>query len=208
MCVRSCPSTANCKAAPKTMLNLLLNLNLANKLTLARIMAVPVLVVLLHFPGRATSLAAMLIFVAASFTDMVDGMVARRYGQVTTFGKFLDPLADKILVGSALIMITANGWIPAWIVVVILAREITVTGLRAVAVEQGVVIAADRYGKLKTVFQILAICPLTLHYPWWGFDPNALGMVFLYLALVLTVFSGGNYLYIFYKNWLYEKQME
>ncbi|MBU1001329.1 MAG: CDP-diacylglycerol--glycerol-3-phosphate 3-phosphatidyltransferase [Proteobacteria bacterium] len=187
------------------MLKQLLTLNLANKLTFARILAVPVVVVLLEFPGRATCLAAMLLLIAASLTDMVDGMVARYYDQVTTFGKFLDPLADKILVGSALIMITANGWIPAWIVVIILAREITVTGLRAVASEQGVVIAADKYGKMKTVLQILAICPLALHFSWWGFDPNSVGMVFLYLALLLTVFSGGNYLYTFYKNWLYEK---
>lgn len=180
-----------------------MQLNLANKLTLARVLAVPVLVLLLSFPSRVSCLIAMFFFIAASLTDLVDGWVARRYGQVTAFGKFLDPLADKILVSSALIMLTSLGWIPAWIVVVILAREITVTGLRAIAVEQGVVIAADRFGKLKTVLQMLALCPLLLHFPWWGFDPQPLGLVFLYLALVLTVFSGGNYLYKFYKNWLY-----
>ena len=180
---------------------MLKKINLANRLTLGRVLAVPAIVVLLHFPGKISCLAAMLVFMAASFTDLVDGIVARRYGQVTNFGKFLDPLADKILVGSSLIMITANGWIPAWIVVVIIAREITVTGLRAVAVEQGVVIAADRLGKLKTVVQSLAICPLTLHFTWWGFDPYALGMVLLYAALVLTIVSGSNYLYSFYRTW-------
>ncbi|WP_461209367.1 CDP-diacylglycerol--glycerol-3-phosphate 3-phosphatidyltransferase [Desulfocurvus sp. DL9XJH121] len=183
-------------------------LNLANKLTLGRVLAVPVIVILLHFPGRVTCLAALLLFMAASFTDMVDGIVARRYAQVTNFGKFLDPLADKILVGSVLIMLAANAWVPAWIVVVIVAREITVTGLRAVAVEQGVVIAADRLGKLKTVVQSLALCPLTLHYDWWGFDPNGVGLLLLYAALVLTVFSGANYLYTFYRNWVYGKQSE
>lgn len=180
---------------------MLKNINLANKLTLGRIVAVPIIVVLLHFPSKFSSLAAMLVFMAASFTDLVDGIVARRYGQVTNFGKFLDPLADKILVGSSLIMLTANGWVPAWVVVVIIAREITVTGLRAVAIEQGVVIAADRLGKLKTVVQSLAICPLTLHFVWWGFDPNGLGMTLLYIALALTVVSGGNYLNSFYRHW-------
>ena len=182
---------------------MLKQLNLANKLTLGRVLAVPGLVVLLTYPNRVTCLIAMLLFIAASLTDLADGYVARRYGQVTAFGKFLDPLADKILVCSALIMLTALAWVPAWVVVVILAREITVTGLRTIAVEQGVVIAADRYGKMKTVMQILAVCPLLLHYPWWGFDPQPLGLVFLYLALALTVFSGGNYLYTFYKNWVY-----
>lgn len=176
-------------------------LNLANKLTLGRVLSVPVIVLLLHFPSKYSCLAAMLAFMAATFTDIVDGIVARRYGQVTNFGKFLDPLADKILVLSVLVMLTANGWIPAWVVVLILAREVAVTGLRAVAVEQGVVIAADRLGKLKTVMQSVAIFPLTLHYAWWGFDPNGIGMILLYVALVLTVFSGGNYLYSFYRTW-------
>ena len=80
--------------------------------------------------------------------------------------------------------------------------------MRAVAVEQGVVIAADRLGKLKTVMQSLAICPLALHFSWWGFDPNGIGMVLLYVALVLTVVSGGNYLYTFYRNWVYEKEID
>lgn len=183
-------------------------LNLANKLTLARMLAVPVIVVLLSYPNRITSLFAMLAFIAASLTDMADGYVARRYGQVTAFGKFLDPLADKILVCSVLVMLASLGWVPAWVVVIILAREITVTGLRAIAVEQGVVIAADKFGKLKTVLQILALCPLLLHFSWWGFNPHGIGLVFLYLALVLTVFSGGNYLYTFYRNWLYKEGMK
>jgi len=187
---------------------MLKHLNLANKLTLARILAVPVLVVLLAYPNRITCMLSMLFFIAASLTDLADGYVARRYGQVTAFGKFLDPLADKILVGSGLIMLTSLGWVPAWIVVIILAREITVTGLRAIAAEQGVVIAADKYGKLKTVMQILALCPLLLHYPWWGFEPQGVGMVFLYVALALTVFSGANYLYSFYRNWLYTEEVK
>ncbi len=174
--------------------------NLANNLTLARIGAVPILVVLLYFPGKSTCFAAMLIFIAASVTDIVDGIVARRRNLVTTIGKFLDPLADKLLVSSLLIMLTRLGWVEAWVTVVIIGREIAVTGLRAIAVDHGVVISADRYGKLKTIVQMVALCPLVLHYPWFGFDPVPLGRTLLYLALVLTLVSGGNYFYVFGKQ--------
>jgi CDP-diacylglycerol--glycerol-3-phosphate 3-phosphatidyltransferase len=99
-------------------------------------------------------------------------------------------------------MLVELGWVSAWIVVVIICREIAVTGMRGVAADKGVVIAADRYGKMKTIAQSLALVPLLAHYPVLGFDPVPLGMAVLYLALALTVFSGGNYLYNFYKNWL------
>lgn len=174
--------------------------NLANNLTLARIGVVPLLVILLYFPGRTTCLIAMLLFIVASLTDIVDGMVARRRNLVTTLGKFLDPLADKLLIGSLLIMLTKLGWVEAWVAVVIVGREIAVTGLRAVAADMGVIIAADRFGKLKTILQMLALCPLVLHFPWYGLDPNPLGNVLLYAALVLTLVSGCNYFYGFGKR--------
>lgn len=171
--------------------------NLANNLTLARIGAVPILVVLLYFPGRGTCLAATLVFIAASVTDIVDGIVARRHNLVTTLGKFLDPLADKLLISAALIMLTRLGWVEAWVAVVIIGREIAVTGLRAVASDYGVIIAADRFGKLKTILQMVALCPLLLHYPVAGLDPAPLGETLLYAALVLTLVSGVNYFYGF-----------
>jgi CDP-diacylglycerol--glycerol-3-phosphate 3-phosphatidyltransferase len=174
--------------------------NLANNLTLARIAAVPVLVIMLYFPGRGMCVAAMLFFVAASVTDIVDGIVARRRNLVTTLGKFLDPLADKLLISSLLIMLTQLGWVEAWVSVVIIGREIAVTGLRAVAADHGVVISADKFGKLKTILQMVALCPLVLHYPWYGFDPNPLGNVLLYAALFLTLVSGVNYFYGFGKK--------
>jgi len=182
-----------------------MKLNIADKITLSRVAIVPVLIVLLYMPGRITCLVAMLLFIAACVTDMIDGIVARKYNLVSSFGKFLDPLADKILISSVLVMLVhlrdgaGGSWAPAWVVVVIIGRELLVTGLRAMAVEQGAVIAADRYGKLKTVLQIVALCPIILHYPWFGLDMAALGQVLLYLALVMTVFSGGNYLYNFFK---------
>ena len=178
--------------------------NLANKLTLLRILAVPVIVLLLYFPNQVSCFVAAAVFVLASITDMVDGIVARRQNMVTNFGKFLDPLADKLLIGSVLIMLADLHWVPAWIVVVIVCRELTVTGLRAAAMEQGMVLAADRFGKLKTILQTLALIPLILHFPLFGLDPTGPGVFLLYLALFMTVFSGANYLYNFYRNWLYE----
>ncbi|QLA16169.1 CDP-diacylglycerol--glycerol-3-phosphate 3-phosphatidyltransferase [Desulfolutivibrio sulfoxidireducens] len=172
--------------------------NAANNLTLARVAVVPVLVVMLSFPGRLMCLAAMLLFIVAAITDIFDGYIARRFNLVTTMGKFLDPLADKLLVASVLVMLAGQGFIPAWVAVVIICREIAVTGLRAVAADMGVIIAADAFGKLKTVLQAVALCPLILHYSWYGLDPAPFGMVLLYVALVLTVGSGVNYFFNFH----------
>jgi CDP-diacylglycerol---glycerol-3-phosphate 3-phosphatidyltransferase len=181
---------------------------LASKITLIRILAVPFLVVILYFPTKLGCLAAVIVFICASLTDFVDGFVARRHNQVTNFGKFLDPLADKVLIGSVLIMLVQLGWVPAWIAIIILARELTVTGLRAAAADKGMVIGADKFGKVKTVLQVLALLLLMLHYPWFGYDPVPLGKIMLYIALAMTVFSGGNYLYSFYRNWLHEDDSE
>jgi len=183
-----------------------MDLNLANMLTMARVFAVPVIVVLLSiehsYETRITTYLATGLFILASLTDMADGYIARRQNLITNLGKFLDPLADKLLIGSVLIMLVELGWVPAWIVVVIICRELAVTGMRGVAADKGVVIAADRFGKLKTIVQSIALVPLLLHYPFLGLNPQPIGMALLYVALVLTVFSGGNYLYSFYKNWL------
>jgi len=175
--------------------------NLPNNLTLVRIAASPVLIFLLYFPGRLACLSAMCLFIAASLTDIFDGLLARRFNMVTTMGKFLDPLADKILVACALVMLSSLGWAEPWVVAAIICREIIVTGLRAMAADQGVIIAADAFGKLKTFLQSLAICPLLLHYPWFGLDPAPIGRGLLYFALALTLVSGVNYLYRFYKDY-------
>lgn len=176
--------------------------NLPTWLTLSRIGITPVIIGLLYFPNKVTCLVAAILYVAASISDYVDGKMARRYGQVTSFGKFLDPLADKVLNCSILIMLTYLQWIPAWVVIVIIFRELMVTGLRAIAADEGYVMAADRFGKFKTVLQSIAIVPLSLHFEWFGVDLVPAGEVFLYLALVLTVFSGGKYLYDFYNYWV------
>lgn len=175
--------------------------NLPTWLTLSRIGITPVIIVLLYFPNKISCLIATILYIAASISDYIDGNMARRYGQVTSFGKFLDPLADKVLNCSILIMMTYLQWIPAWLVIIIIFRELMVTGLRAIAADEGYVMAADKFGKLKTVLQSFAIVPLTLHHEWFGISLVWIGEILLYTALVLTVFSGGKYLYDFYKYW-------
>jgi CDP-diacylglycerol--glycerol-3-phosphate 3-phosphatidyltransferase len=167
--------------------------NLPNSLTLFRVGCIPVLVLLLFFPHKTTSFLAALVFALASISDLLDGFLARRQQLVTTFGKFLDPLADKLIVSSALIMLVPLGRAPAWMVVVIVGRELAITGLRSMAVSEGKVISADELGKKKMVFQIVAILGLLLHYEYFGINFHAVGMFFLWLAVILTLWSGVNY---------------
>jgi len=167
--------------------------NLPNSLTLFRIACIPVLVLLLFFPHKATSFLAALVFGLASISDLLDGFLARRQQLVTNLGKFLDPLADKLVVSAALIMLIPLGRAPAWMVVVIVGRELAITGLRSVAVSEGKVISADELGKKKMVFQIVAILGLLLHYEYFGINFHAVGMFFLWLAVALTLWSGFNY---------------
>ena len=167
--------------------------NLPNSLTLFRIACIPVIVILLFFPHKAISFLAALVFGLASISDLLDGFLARRQQLVTTFGKFLDPLADKLIVSAALIMLIHLGRAPAWMVVVIVGRELAITGLRSMAVSEGKVISADELGKKKMVFQIVAILGLLLHYEYFGINLHAVGMFFLWLAVILTLWSGFNY---------------
>ena len=138
------------------------------------------------------------MFALASISDLLDGFLARRQQLVTTLGKFLDPLADKLIVSSALIMLVPLGRAPAWMVVVIVGRELAITGLRSMAVSEGKVISADKLGKKKMVFQIVAILGLLLHYEYFGINFHAVGMFFLWLAVILTLWSGINYFRTFW----------
>ena len=176
--------------------------NLPNSLTLFRLVCIPVVVIFLGFRGRTGSFLAALFFGAAFITDILDGYFARRRGDVTVLGKFLDPLADKILVSVTLIMLIAVNRIPAWMVMLIIAREIAVTGLRGIAVSEGIVIQASSLGKYKTVFQSVASVCLCLHYPYWGIDFHTAGMVLLWIALVLTLWSAWAYFKGFYRVFL------
>ncbi|MCR5813700.1 MAG: CDP-diacylglycerol--glycerol-3-phosphate 3-phosphatidyltransferase [Desulfovibrio sp.] len=175
-------------------------LNLANKITILRMLITPVVLVLLYFHGPVTCALAVAAFVAAAFTDWYDGYIARHENMVTNMGKFLDPLADKILICAVLIMFTALGWASAWLVIIIVCRELIVTGLRAIAIDEGITMAADKFGKAKTVTQMLAIVPLSLHYPLFGLDLSGFGTFMLFVAMLLAVFSGVNYCLTFYRQ--------
>jgi CDP-diacylglycerol--glycerol-3-phosphate 3-phosphatidyltransferase len=169
---------------------------LPNYLTLLRIFLIPLLVALLMHEGRTASVFATLTFFVACWSDFWDGYVARRYGVITPIGKFLDPLADKLMVMAALVMLAAmvrEPRVPAWMVVVIIGRDLAVTGLRAIAVEEGVVLAAEELGKYKMIFQMFALHGLLLHYDFLGVDWYWAGMYFLWVALVVGLWSGVDY---------------
>jgi CDP-diacylglycerol--glycerol-3-phosphate 3-phosphatidyltransferase len=173
-------------------------LNLPNALSLLRLLAMPIVLVCLLFPGKWGSSLAALFLTVAFITDFLDGYFARKHGAVTTLGKFLDPLADKILVSMTLIMLIPIDRVPAWMVVIIVAREISVTGLRSAAVTEGIVIQASILGKYKTFFQAVATIALCLHYEYFGVDFHTVGMLLLWLALILTLLSGWAYFKAFY----------
>jgi len=168
-----------------------------NSLTLFRVAAVPVIVVLLLFPNRLSTFVAALFFTVAAITDFLDGFFARQKGLISDFGKVMDPIADKLLVSSSFIMLTSLGWIPAWIVCIIIGREIAITGLRNIAAQNGRDVSASRLGKYKTGFQIAAIIPLMIHFQYVTVDFHAIGLVFLWAALVLTIWSGVDYFFKF-----------
>lgn len=176
-------------------------MNLPNRLTLARIILIPIFmaILLLQVPkGQAIfphqDIVAALIFIIAAATDGLDGYIARKRGQVTVLGKFMDPLADKLLVSAALISLVELGKVPAWVVWVILAREFAVTGLRAIASADGTVISASKLGKIKTVTQVIAISALLLNDWPLSLLSIPVGQPFLYIALVFTIISGVDYI--------------
>jgi CDP-diacylglycerol--glycerol-3-phosphate 3-phosphatidyltransferase len=174
--------------------------NLPNTISMLRIGVIPVLFFLLLSPGKVMSLVIAILFIAAALTDLLDGYIARKYQIVTTMGKFLDPIADKLIVNTAMIMMIPISRIPAWIVAVIVIRDFTVDGIRNIASSNGIVIQASPLGKRKTLCQIFAVSALMIHYPFIGADAHAVGMVILYIALILTVVSGIEYFVKFYRT--------
>ena len=183
-------------------------MNLANKLTVLRGILIPFFIVCFYMPNLGVNtisvnnylipyanLLGLVIFLLAAITDFIDGYIARKYNMITDFGKFMDPLADKLLVTAALLILLENGLIAGWVVFIILAREFIVTGFRTIAASKGVVIAAGWLGKIKTVVQFIMISTLLLlNYPFelfnWPVD-----QIFVALAVVLTVASGVEYIY-------------
>ncbi len=163
-------------------------MNLPNKLTVLRVCLIPFFVVSLLLFGGASQLLrnlAAAIFIVASLTDMLDGKIARRYNLVTNFGKFMDPLADKLLVCSALICLTELGQLAAWMTIIIVSREFIISGFRLVAAEQGIVIAASYWGKFKTTFQMIAVILMIIDIPLLSMATT----ICVWIALILTVVS-------------------
>lgn len=166
-------------------------MNTPNKLTVLRVVMIPFFLLFFYWDFAAHMLLALLIFALASLTDMLDGKIARSRGLVTDFGKFMDPLADKLLVCSALICLVSMERLPAWIVIVIISREFIISGFRLVASDNGVVIAASYWGKFKTTFQMLMIIVLFLDL---GGVFDLIGEILIWAALILTVVSLVDYL--------------
>jgi len=180
-------------------------LNLPNILTLARIVAIPIVVFLLIADSersipRDRSIAAFFIFVCAATTDLFDGFLARKYQMITDLGKLMDPLADKLLICAAMIMLIPVGRVPAWMAVIIIAREIGVTALRGLAATEGVIIAASSLGKWKTVLLNVSVAMLILHYPTFGLPVQEIGFGILAVGVVLTTWSGLDYFFRFVKE--------
>lgn len=180
-------------------------MNLANKLTIFRVVLVPFFVAFMLYDFTDYNrLIALGIFVIATITDKLDGTIARKYNMITSFGKFMDPIADKLLVSSALVCLTALGEIPAWVVIVIIAREFLISGIRIIAAEKGVAIAASGWGKGKTVAQMAMIIVMLLKLDFFSLPGQILytaeqilyvaGQILIYLSLLLTVVSAADYL--------------
>ncbi|MDD6805327.1 MAG: CDP-diacylglycerol--glycerol-3-phosphate 3-phosphatidyltransferase [Lachnospiraceae bacterium] len=167
-------------------------MNLPNKLTLLRVFMIPIFVVFMLVDITPfDNWIALAVFILASLTDLLDGKIARKYNLVTNFGKFMDPLADKLLVCSAMICLVEMHIIPAWIVIIIIAREFIISGFRLIASDNGVVIAASYWGKFKTVFQMVMICLMIANIP----ALRLLTDIVMWVALILTIVSLIDYLW-------------
>lgn len=185
-------------------------MNLPNKITISRIFLIPIFIIILSYPFQwgewnigyttlpVSHFVAGLIFLIASLTDWLDGYLARKLNLITNMGKFLDPLADKLLVSAAYILLVQLQLAPAWIIIIIISREFAITGFRLVAAGEGLVLAASQMGKLKTVSQILSIILLMFHNWPFSYFNLPVHIIMLYIALVFTVWSGIDY---FVKNW-------
>lgn len=170
-------------------------MNLANKITIFRVLLVPIFILVLYSKIRYNNFIAALIFVIASLTDTLDGYIARSKNMITNFGKFVDPLADKILVSAALISLVEMGKIPAWVVIIIIAREFLISGFRIIAASEGITIAASPLGKIKTITQLIAIILLLINnFPFYLIN-IPVDMILLYISLFFTVLSGIDYIY-------------
>lgn len=182
--------------------------NLPNTITVARCFMVPVMVWLLwDKPDFWSSVLACVVFVVAMLSDVLDGYLARRWDLQSVMGAFLDPLADKLMVVTTLVMLIPHAWVPAWMVVVLEARELTIAGLRQIAVSEGMVIPAGSLGKFKTAYQSTAIGFLLWHYPTLGIDTHSVGILLLWVSIFFSLASAGEYFRGFFRYLRLEGRM-
>ncbi len=168
--------------------------NIPNILTLTRLILIIPVLILLYFNNKTSNLISAILFVIASITDIVDGYIARKLNQVTTFGKLIDPLADKLLILSVLIMLVKLNRIPVVFALIIISREFIITGLRSVASSEGIIISANQMGKDKTFFQTVSFTCLIIYYPLFGINSYSIGIFFLIIAVFYTIISGYKYI--------------
>lgn len=188
--------------------------NLPNYLTLGRILLIPVVMVILDqidlnktmAYNQGLGLLASGVFIIGGLSDLVDGYFARKFQIDSIFGKYFDPLADKLMVLTVMIMMIPMGRIPAWMVVIFLAREIIVTALRGIATGEGMELPSDEWGKKKTLLQNIALVALMIYYPLWGMSAQKFGWIVLWMALVMAIFSGVHYIWRFYRAILHQYQ--
>ncbi len=191
-------------------------LGIANYLTYGRIAIVPIVIVIMTginddlisqmSLNRCLSWLAGIFFIVAMISDMVDGYYARKYNVISSFGKFIDPLADKLLSMSVLIMLIPLNRIAAWMVIFLIARETTITAVRSIAAAEGVEISASDWGKKKTLIQSFALGALLIHYPFWKFDPHVVGMILIWITMIASAGSGVHYIWSFFGEILERKK--
>lgn len=174
--------------------------NLPNTITVGRVVLVPLMVVLLwDVPSALEWKISFVVFVGAMLTDIVDGWLARKWDLQSPAGAYLDPLADKLMVGTTLIMLVPLGYLPAWLVALLIARESAITGLRGIASQEGMVISASTLGKFKTAYQGTALGFVLYHEPLFGMNPPSTGLFLLYISTFFSLISAAEYLYQFFK---------
>ena len=171
----------------------------ANIITVGRIFLIPVVMMFMFDPGPAAGWIAMVIFVVAGVSDLIDGYLARLYGQVSIVGAFLDPLADKLMVMAVMVMLIPLDRIPAWLVVIILARELVITGLRGIASAEGIIISASAGGKFKTAYQVFGLSFLLIHYEYLDIRTHVVGLWLMYMSAAISLWSGWEYCFEFWK---------
>lgn len=171
-----------------------MNMNLPNKLTIVRILMIPLFLFFLLFNEGMFKFLPLIIFIIAALTDTADGYIARKYKLITDFGKFMDPLADKLLTASAFIAFVEIGYLKSWVVVVIISREFLISGFRTIAASKGVTIAANKWGKVKTIFQMVLIIVILMDYTKYINFISPVILPLIILTVLLTIISGWTYL--------------